>query len=90
MNVKDFSLFQLNINHSNGTVLTVKKALRHKQVFNTMKYIHTIQFRDEKFEIATAKTPEEVKQLGQGGFVKFDEMNGIHFYRKPKRFGGLQ
>jgi len=25
--------------------------------------------QDEKFEIATAKTPEEVKQLGQGVFV---------------------
>jgi len=76
--------------YTNGNVLTVKNALRHKRVSNTMKYIHPIQIRDDEFEIATATTPEEVKQLGQGGFVKFDEMNGIHFYRKPKRFGGLQ
>ena len=76
--------------YTNGNVLTVKKMLRHKKVENTMKYIHTIQFKDEDFEIATATTEEEVKQLGQSGFVKYDEMHGIHFYRKPKRFGGLK
>ena len=75
--------------YTNGNVLTVKKMLRHKQVENTMKYIHTIQFKDEDFEIATATTEEEIKQLGSNGFQKYDEMNGIHFYRKPKKFGGL-
>jgi len=54
---------------------------------NTMKYIHTIQFKDEDYEIATAATEEEIKKLGQAGFQKYDEMNGIHFYRKPKKFG---
>ena len=32
----------------------------------------------------------EIKQLGQSDFVKYDEMRGIHFYRKPKKFEGLQ
>ena len=64
--------------------------LRHKQVSNTMKYIHTIQFKNEDFEIATATTPEEIKQLGQAGFVKYGEMNGIHFYKKPQKNRGLQ
>jgi hypothetical protein len=36
--------------YTNGNVLTIKKMLRHKQVANTMKYIHTIQFKDEDFE----------------------------------------
>jgi len=45
--------------YTNGNVLTIKKALRHKQVSNTMKYIHTIQFKDEEFEIGIATTPEE-------------------------------
>jgi integrase len=76
--------------YTNGNVLTIKKMLRHKQIANTMKYIHTIQLKDDDFEISTATTPEEVKQLGQSGFVKYDEMNGMHFYRKPKKFGGLQ
>jgi integrase len=75
--------------YTNGNVLTIKKMLRHKNIQNTMKYIHTIRLRDEDFEIATATTSEEIKQLGQSGFVKYDEMRGIHFYRKPK-IGGLQ
>jgi hypothetical protein len=60
--------------------------LRHKSVQNTMKYIHTLEFKDEDFEIATATTEEEVKQLGQVGFIKYDGMKGIHFYRKPKKY----
>ena len=76
--------------YTNGNVLTIKKMLRHKSVQNTMKYIHALEFRDEDFEIATATTEEEVKQLGEAGFIKYDEMKGIHFYRKPKRFRGLK
>jgi integrase len=72
---------------TNGNILTIKKLLRHKRIENTMKYIHTIQFRDEDYEIATGTTEEEIKQLGKAGFIKYDEMSGIHFYRKPKRFG---
>src|SRR5665647_3322921 len=81
--------------YTNGNVLTVKKMLRHKSILNTMKYIHAVQkLKDEDFEEAVATTPEEVRQLGKAGWTKYDEMtiNGtqMHFYRKPKRFGGSQ
>ena len=79
--------------YTNGNVLTVKKLLRHKRVENTMKYISMIHVDDKDFEVATASTLEEVKQLGMAGWVKYDEMtlNGtqIHFYKKPKRFSNL-
>ena len=78
--------------YSNGNVLTVQKALRHKSVLNTMKYIHTVQnLREDDFEETVATTPEEVRRLGKAGWTKYDELtfNGtqMHFYRKPKRFG---
>jgi integrase len=80
--------------YTNGNVLTIKKMLRHKQVANTMKYIHTLQFKDEDFEETVVTTPEEIRKLGKAGWIKYDEMelNGtrMHFYRKPKRFRGLQ
>jgi hypothetical protein len=67
--------------------------LRHKNVLNTMKYIHTINFADSDFEETVATTPEEVRKLGKEGWQKYDEMtvNGVvmYFYRKPKRFSGL-
>jgi hypothetical protein len=76
--------------HRTKDILHVQRLLGHKNIQNTMKYIHTIRLRDEDFEIATATTSEEIKQLGQLGFFKYDEIRGIHFCRKPKKFGGLQ
>jgi integrase len=73
--------------YTNGNVLTIQKALRHKRIQNTMKYIHTIPFRDEDFEVATATTDEEIKQLGRAGWTKYDEKHGISYYRKPRKYG---
>lgn len=79
--------------YTNGNVLTVKRLLRHKRVENTMKYIQMIHFSDKDFEVATATTPEEVKQLGMSGWTKYDEMTfkgtPMPFYKKPKRFSNL-
>jgi integrase len=71
-----------------GNVLAVKKALRHKRIENTMKYIHRLDFQDpQSYDVATASTIDEIKHLAEAGFQKFDEANGIHIYRRPKRFG---
>jgi len=68
----------------------VKKWLGHKRIENTMKYIGTIHFRDDEFEVITATTDEEIKKAGAAGFVKFDERKigetVISYYRRPKRF----
>ena len=78
---------------SNGNVLTIMKVLRHKSFNSSRKYIHTINFKDEDFEEAVATTVEEIRQLGKAGWTKYDEatFGGVqmHFYRKPKRFGGF-
>jgi hypothetical protein len=55
---------------------------------NTMKYIHMIHFKDDEFEVATATTVEEIKELVSAGFGKVDEIQGIHIFRRPKRFAG--
>jgi hypothetical protein len=38
-----------------------------------------------------ATTPEEIRQLGKAGWMKYDELdfNGtrMRFYRKPKKYG---
>lgn len=79
--------------YTNGNVLAVKRLLRHKQIKNTMKYISMIHFGDKDFEVATATTADEIKQLGMSGWAKYDEItiNGvqIHFYKKPKRFSNI-
>lgn len=72
--------------HANGNMLVVKKALRHKQIASSMKYVSDINFEEDDFETATATTVDEAKKLAEAGFQKFDEYNGIHIYRRPKRF----
>jgi integrase len=72
--------------YTNGNVLTVKKILRHKSIESSMKYIHAVHFKNDDYETATATTQEEILELGKAGFTKFDERNGVHFYRKLKKF----
>jgi hypothetical protein len=59
-----------------------------------MKYVYTIEFKDEDYEETVATNAEEIRALGKAGWTKYDEMNiagvQMHFYRKPKRFGGLK
>jgi Mn-dependent DtxR family transcriptional regulator len=76
--------------YTNGNVLTIKKMLRHKSVLNTMKYVHAVNFKDDDHEVATASIDEEIKQLDKAGWVKYDEKNGVSYYRKPKKFRSLQ
>ena len=72
--------------YSNGNVLTVKKALRHRAVQSTMRYIGLLQFKDDDWDVATATSVEEIKQLASLGYQKFDEFQSVHVFRKPKKF----
>jgi len=40
-----------------------------------MKYISMVHFENDDFEVATAITLEEIKQLGMVGWAKYDEMS---------------
>jgi len=42
---------------TNGYVLIIKRLLRHKSIQNTMKYIHTIEFKEEVYDETVATTP---------------------------------
>lgn len=72
--------------YSNGNVLLVKKLLGHKRVENSMKYIGMIEFKEDEFEVATATTVEEAKQVLSLGFDYVTEKNGIMLFKRPKRF----
>jgi len=72
--------------YTNGNVLTVKKLLGHKRIENTMKYIGMIPFKDDEFEVATATTVDEAKQILSTGFDYMAEKNGVMLFRRPKRF----
>jgi hypothetical protein len=67
----------------------------HKRVENTMKYIARIDWKlNQDFDVATASTDEEIKNLGAAGYQKYDErmISGttISYYWRPKRFGSVK
>jgi integrase len=72
--------------YTNGNVLTVKRLLGHKRIENTMKYIGMVHFKDDEFEVATAITVEEAKQVLSAGYDYVTEKSGIMLFRRPKRF----
>lgn len=47
--------------YTHGNVILIQKLLGHKDIKNTLKYIHMVQFKDDEFEVATAITLEEDK-----------------------------
>jgi hypothetical protein len=76
---------------TNGNVPDMARILRHRSWKSTQKYVHTIEFKDDDYEVTSAITSEEILALGKAGWQKYDEaiFQGahIHYYRKPKRFG---
>ena len=74
--------------HYTRNILLVKKLLGHKKIESTMKYTQLIQFEEDEFDVATATSIEEAKELLAVGFNYITEKNGIMLFRKPKRFNG--
>jgi hypothetical protein len=73
----------------------VKEKLGRRRVENTMKYIARIDWKlNQDFDVATASTGEEIKNLGAAGYQKYDErmISGttISYYRRSKRFGRMK
>ena len=74
--------------HFTKNILLVKKLLGHKKITSTMKYTQLVQFEDDQFDVATATTVEEAKELLAVGSDYVTEKNGIILFRRPKRFCG--
>jgi len=61
-------------------------VLGHKAIKNTLKYTQLVSFKDDQYDVATATTVEEAKELAAAGFDYFTAMNDIQIFRKPKLF----
>jgi len=75
--------------HQTRNILLVKKILGHKKIENTMKYTQLIQFKDDDYEVTSATTVEEAKNVLAAGFEYVTEKDGVMLFRKPKRFISL-
>jgi len=51
-----------------------------------MKYIDLIHLKNDQFEVTTATTVEEAKQVLSAKFDYVTEKTGIILFKRPKRF----
>jgi len=63
----------------------VMRHLRHKRMETTMHYLRALTLDgDAEFDCKTATNAQEIAALIEKGYVKADEIDGIHFYKKRK------
>ena len=62
----------------------VQQILGHKRLENTDIYTHLIEFEDDQYHSAIAKTLDEARQLIETGFEYVTEMDGTKLFRKRK------
>jgi integrase len=67
-------------------ILYVKHILGHRRLESTEIYTHLIEFKNEEYHTAHAKTLEEEDKLLEAGFdyVRYSDKDQIAIYRKRK------
>jgi hypothetical protein len=53
-------------------------------VENTELYQHLVEFENDEYTSATAKTIDEAKQLLETGFEHVTDMEGVKLFRRRK------
>jgi len=70
--------------HNTQDILRVKVNLGHRSIQNTLRYTHLVDFKDDEFNSASAKTVEEIRKLVDSGFEFVTEVDGVQIFRKRK------
>jgi len=65
-------------------ILRVKNDLGHRSIQNTLRYTHVVNFRDDEYHSATARTIEEACKLVESGFDYVTDIDGVKVFRKRK------
>jgi len=55
-----------------------------------MRHTQLVHFKDEEFDVETALTIDEAKELLKTGFDYITEKNGVMLFRRPKRFASME
>jgi len=77
-------LFGTMTYHRTRDIIYTQRALGHRSLRNTMRYVQLINFENDEFTSAVAKTLQEACQLIESGFEYVTEMDGIKIFRKRK------
>jgi len=65
-------------------ILWVMHVLGHKNIKNTLIYMHLADFSSEEYYSAIAKTIDEARKLIESGFSFVCDMYGVKLFSKRK------
>ncbi len=65
-------------------IIYTMRFLGHKNIKNTLRYVHVIEFDKEQFVCKIAKTVNEATELIEAGFEYITDFNDAKLFRKPK------
>ncbi len=65
-------------------ILHVMQMLGHKNINNTMIYTHLVTFDSDDYNVSTAKTVDEARELVKARFEYVTEIDGHKLFRKRK------
>lgn len=65
-------------------ILHVKEMLGHRSIQSTLIYTQLIDFKDDDFPLATAKSIEEGQKLIEAGFEYVCDFDDVKLFKKRK------
>lgn len=65
-------------------IVFTQRMMGHKNIKNTLRYIHLVGFKEDEWVCKVAKTIDEACQLIESGFEYATEMDGAKIFRKRK------
>jgi integrase len=88
--LKNYRLYDLRhyfatmLYHRTKLILLVKAKLGHRNIQNTLIYMHLVKFTEDEYNTATASTIEEACKLINVGYEYVTEMDDAKIFRKRK------
>jgi hypothetical protein len=73
--------------HYTRKILWVERILGHKRIESAMKYLFLVQFKDHEFDVETAQSIEEAKDLLKASFGYVRTKDNLMLFRRPRTFG---
>ena len=70
--------------HKTKDILYVKEQLGHRRLENTLVYTHLVDFHDDEWVSAVARTVEKARELVEAGFEYVCDVDGAKLFRKRK------
>jgi len=65
-------------------IVYTQRMMGHKNIKNTLRYIHLVGFKEDEWIVKVAKTLDEACQLIESGFEYVTEMDNAKIFRKRK------